>query len=89
MCVSHRLEIMFLVQPLPVGYHESGKLTRCTDRFVRYPYLKHSMNSAYKKDFSRKQSLTKHHKLAFNLEKEAKIINPHPMEIKTTAHEDY
>lgn len=50
------------------------------------------MNSAYRKSFSRKQSMEAipiDHKLAFNLEKEAKIINPHKMELKTTNHEDY
>jgi len=29
----------YIVNSLPVGY-EGGKKTRCTDRFVRYPYPK-------------------------------------------------
>ena len=61
-----------------------GRKTRCTDKFVRYPYPK-TMNTGYKKDF--KDALKSHLVLvkseAFNLEKEAKIINPHKMEIKT------
>lgn len=67
---------------MPVGY-EGGKKTRCTDRFVRYPYPK-QMYSAYKVHYPKKESLAKNHKEAFNLEKESKIINPHHMDLKTT-----
>ena len=34
-----------------------------------------------------KNAFAKDHKQAFNLEKESKIINPHPMELKTTMRE--
>lgn len=40
--------------------------------------------SYYKKEFARKDAYAKDHKLAFNLEKESKIINPHKMELETT-----
>lgn len=62
-------------------------MTRCTDRFVRYPYPK--LYSNYKQHYFSKLANTKvqDHKQAFNLEKEAKIINPHRME-KTTTHQD-
>lgn len=84
--VSRYLPIYFvLVNNLPVGY-EGGKKTRCTDRFVRYPYPK-QMYTNYKVHYPRKESLAKNHKEAFNLEKETKIINPHPMELKTTFKE--
>ena len=79
--------VMLLVNSLPVGY-EGGKKTRCTDRFVRYPYPK-MLNSNYKVNFaSGKLELAgvKSHKQAFNLEKETKIINPHKMDTKTTTN---
>jgi len=81
---------MLLVNSLPVGY-EGGKKTRCTDRFVRYPYPK-MLNSNYKVNFaSGKLELAgvKSHKQAFNLEKETKIINPHKMDTKTTAKDEF
>jgi hypothetical protein len=64
---------------LPVGY--GGGKTRCTDRFVRYPYPK--LFSNYKQNYPNKatQSHFQDHKLAFNLEKETKIINPHKMDM--------
>jgi len=67
---------------LPVGY--VGKRTRCTTRFVRYPYPK-QLYSNYKINYGDKLSKSqyKDHKEAFNLEKETKIINPHPMEKST------
>jgi len=66
---------------LNVGYGV-GKNTRCSDRFVKYPYPAH-MNSAYNKQYIPKPSHAKPHKDAFNLEKETKIINPHPVEQET------
>ena len=75
-----------VVQQLPTGY-DGGKRTRCTDRFVRYPYPKH-LYSQYKQEFygnKMKDSNVRNHKLAFNPEKETKIINPHKMELLTTA----
>ena len=81
---------MLLVNSLPVGY-EGGKKTRCTDRFVRYPYPK-MLNSNYKVNFaSGKLELAgvKSHKQAFNLEKETKIINPHKMDTKTTTKDEF
>ena len=70
-----------------VGYG-AGKNTRCSDRFVKYPYPAH-MNSAYNKQYIQKPSLAKPHKDAFNLEKEAKIINPHHMDLQTITKQDY
>lgn len=65
-------------------------MTRCTDRFVRYPYPK-SLNSSYKKNFLNKAKECKvvPPKQAFNLEREKKTINPHKMECKTTHKESY
>lgn len=76
----------YIVNPLPVGYEQPGQRTRCTDRFVRYPYPK-QMYSNYKVHFPKKVSHARHHKEAFNLEKESKIINPHRMDLKTTMQE--
>jgi hypothetical protein len=60
-------------------------MTRCTDRFVRYPYPK-ALFSNYKQNYYGKLTSTevKNHKQAFNLEKESKIINPHKMDMMTT-----
>ena len=60
-------------------------MTRCTDRFVRYPYPK-TLFSTYRQNYYGKIKSTdvKPHKQAFNLEKEAKIINPHQMDLNTT-----
>lgn len=68
---------------MPVGY-DGVRETRCTDRFVRYPYPK--LFSNYKQSFPNKtsQAVYKSHKQAFNLEKESKIINPHKMDFQTT-----
>ena len=61
-----------------IGGYAGGRKTRCTDKFVRYPYPSH-MNSYYRKEFKDKINNTIILKKgeAFNLEKEAKIINPH------------
>jgi len=60
-------------------------MTRCTDRFVRYPYPK-TLFSNYRQNYNSKlvQTEVKPHKQAFNLEKESKIINPHRMDLATT-----
>jgi hypothetical protein len=62
-----------------------GRRTRCSDRFVRYPYPPCTM-SQYQKEYMNKinhaRLLTEED--AFNLEKETRIINPHPMELSTT-----
>jgi len=91
-CVSKILFfiILQLVNSLPVGY-EGGKRTRCTDRFVRYPYPK-QMHSNYKNSFysgKLEQAGVKSHKQAFNLEKETKIINPHKMDTHTTTKDEF
>ena len=72
------------VDPIPTGYTGSRK-TRCTDRFVRYPYPK-TLFSNYRQNYYGKlrDTQVKCHKDAFNLEKEAKIINPHKMDLSTT-----
>ena len=80
------LSDFYLVQDLPTGYQgTNGRATRCTDRFVRYPYPK-NVFSNYKQNYrdTYKQTVIKNHKEAFNLEKESKIINPHKMELQTT-----
>ena len=71
------------------GY-QGGRKTRCTDKFVRYPYPK-TLQSGYHKDFKDKLSNTIVLKKgeAFNLEKESKIINPHKMETGTTSNNTY
>ena len=65
-------------------------MTRCTDRFVRYPYPK-TLFSNYRQNYHGKlaQTEVKDHKKAFNLEKEAKIINPHAMDLSTTHKVNY
>mmetsp|Transcript_35807 Transcript_35807/g.54874 ORF Transcript_35807/g.54874 Transcript_35807/m.54874 type:complete len:107 (+) Transcript_35807:423-743(+) len=67
------------------GY-DGGRKTRCTDKFVRFPYPK-SLVSGYQKDFKDqlRQTIVVKKGEAFNLEKETKIINPHKMDLKTTA----
>ncbi len=67
-----------------------GKKTRCTDRFVRYPYPK--LYSNYKQNFNKellKQAHIIDHKEVFNLEKETRINNPHKLESKTTMKDVY
>ena len=67
------------------GY-PGGRKTRVTDKFVRYPYPK-TLVSGYQKDFGDKlkKTLVVKNGESFNLEKEAKIINPHKMDLATTA----
>lgn len=74
---------------LTTGY-EGGRKTRCTDRFVRYPYPKATI-SYYQKEYQDKINKTKllTKEDAFNLEKETKIINPHRMELSTTNGVNY
>jgi len=88
--VSEEMINSLLDVHMPVGHMESRvRDTRCTDRFVRYPYPK--LFSNYKQNYPNKASQCKYksHKDAFNLEKEAKIINPHRMEKDTTHGETY
>ena len=74
---------------MPTGY-QGSRMTRCTDRFVRYPYPK-TLFSNYRQNYYGKMGQTevKSHKKAFNLEKEAKIINPHKMDLSTTNKVSY
>lgn len=74
---------------MQVGY-QGTRVTRCTDRFVRYPYPR-ALFSNYRQNYYGKLKETKVqcHKDAFNLEKEAKIINPHKMELSTTQKVSY
>lgn len=62
-----------------------ARKTRCSDRFVKYPYPK-SLITNYQKEYYEKKGkgLTVPSKEAFNIEKEHKIINPHKMEFATT-----
>jgi len=57
---------------------------------VRYPYPK-TLFSNYRQNYYGKltQTEVKDHKSAFNLEKEAKIINPHKMDLSTTNKTKY
>ena len=73
---------------MPTGY-EGSRMTRCTDRFVRYPYPK--LFSNYQQHYHNKlaQTRVQNHKSAFNLEKESKIINPHKMDLQTTSGSTY
>ena len=57
---------------MTVSYSQSEKKTRCTDRFVRYPYPK-QMTTNYKIQFEKKQAQPA--KEVFNLEKETKYVN--------------
>ena len=61
-----------------MGGYSGGRKTRCTDKFVRYPYPK-TLLSGYQKDFKSKgnNAIIAKQGEAFNLEKESKIINPH------------
>ena len=74
---------------MPTGY-QGSRAVRCTDRFVRYPYPK-VLFSNYRQNYYGKltQTEVKNHKNAFNLEKEAKIINPHKMDMGTTSSQTY
>lgn len=62
-----------------------GRRTRCSDKFVRYPYPRHMITN-YQKEYDNKLRetalITKPE--AFNIEKEHKILNPHKMELSTT-----
>lgn len=66
---------------------------RIIDRFVKYPYPNNIITN-YRKEYNKGNAAenardTLHRKEAFNLEKEHKIINPHKMDMKTTARIDY
>jgi hypothetical protein len=57
---------------------------------VRYPYPK-NISSGYQKDFCKDEKYNPKDVTgeAFNLEKEAKIINPHKMDLVTTSKSYY
>lgn len=68
---------------------------RITDRFVKYPYPTGVITN-YKKDYNKGNGVgsenvkdVEHRKMAFNLEKEHKILNPHRMDMKTTTRVDF
>ena len=67
-----------------------GRRTRCSDRFIKYPYPK-MMISNYQKEYHPKsdQNQVIPPKETFNHEKEHKIINPHRMELSTTNKVSY
>ncbi|CDW76087.1 UNKNOWN [Stylonychia lemnae] len=67
------------------GSQSVGRRTRCSDRFVKYPYPK-TMITNYQKEYHQKneKSILIPQKETFNPEKEHKIINPHKMELSTT-----
>lgn len=80
----------FMVHNTTIGGYTGGRKTRVTDKFVRYPYPK-TLGSGYQKDFKDKlkSTIVLKNGESFNLEKEAKIINPHPMELATTNAETF
>ena len=80
----------FMVHNTTIGGYTGGRKTRVTDKFVRYPYPK-TLGSGYQKDFKDKlkSTIVLRNGESFNLEKEAKIINPHPMELATTNAETF
>jgi hypothetical protein len=68
-----------------MSVYSGARRNRCSDKFIKLPYPK-TLYSEYMKDFGEK---LKHTNViskddAFNLEKEAKIINPHRMDLQTT-----
>lgn len=73
-----------------IGGYAGGRKTRVTDRFVRYPYPK-TMGTGYTRDFKDRlaKAVVMKNGEGFNLEKEAKIINPHKMDLKTTAKDNF
>ena len=69
-----------------IGGYTGGRKTRCTDKFVRYPYPK-TLGTVHQKEYKDKlkKTVVLKNGESFNLEKEAKIINPHKMDLATTA----
>lgn len=67
-----------------LGNTQHGRRVRCSDRFVKYPYPKCAM-SYYQREYRDKMGQAKilTEEDAFNMEKETRIINPHPMELDT------
>ena len=80
----------YTVQSTTIQGYEGGRKTRCTDKFVRYPYPR-TLASGYQKDFGDKlkKTIVMKNGESFNLEKEAKIINPHKMDMGTTSGQTY
>lgn len=78
------------IQSNTIQGYTGGRQTRCTDKFVRYPYPK-TLTSGYQKDFGDKlkKTIVLKNGESFNLEKEAKIINPHRMDLGTTSLNTY
>jgi hypothetical protein len=76
----------YSIQSNNLGGYQGGRKTRCTDKFVRYPYPK-TLSSGYQKDYNDKlrKTIVLKNGESFNLEKEAKIINPHKMDMGTTS----
>ena len=72
------------------GQFKGTRVTRCTDKFVRYPYPK-CVNSYYQKEHRDylKNTIVLRKGEAFNLEKETKIINPHRVETTTQSKNTY
>jgi hypothetical protein len=61
--------------------YSGARRNRCSDKFIKLPYPK-TLYTEYMKDFGEKLNQTNviSKDDAFNLEKEAKIINPHRMD---------
>ena len=88
--VPDSLNKSYSIQSNTINGYAGGRRTRCTDKFVRYPYPK-TLTSGYQKDFGDKlkKTVVLKNGESFNLEKEAKIINPHRMDLGTTTAQTY
>ncbi len=90
MGMSDSMNKSYSLHSTTIGGYTGGRRTRCTDKFVRYPYPK-TLASGYQKDYKDKlkNTIVLKNGESFNLEKEAKIINPHRMDINTTHGKTY
>ncbi|CDW73089.1 UNKNOWN [Stylonychia lemnae] len=91
---SNKYLTQFSITQTSDGQPRKGQ-HRIIDRFVKYPYP-NNIGTNYRKDFNKQNGADsnavmdkEHRKQAFNLEKEHKIINPHQMDLKTTARVDF
>jgi hypothetical protein len=73
---------------MQTGYG-TGKKTRVTDRFVRYPYPSNQRSAYAQQYYSKiKRANVTDHKQAWNLEKEAKVITGAKVMDMTTTTRD-
>lgn len=88
--VAPQMHSSFSVTSNTIAGYAGGRQTRCVDKFVRYPYPQ-TLASGYQKDYADKlkKTIVLKNGESFNLEKEAKIINPHKMDLGTTSGSTY